>query len=253
MNMTREQALQAIKAKMDYYESDKRLRAAIETLIPELAESEYERIRKEIVSVIQKHYPNTPESYRWISWLEKQKERGPLTKEEEYTLHRIIEYLEDETCPSEWISLLHNIYCLPYEKQKECHEEPKIAFGDWGDKEKKEAIITCLKYMRFIKKITNQEYDDLMNWLDSNLVSKEWSEEDEVYLQDALWCVKQAAKVAKDENDMGACWSAENWLKSLRPSWKPSEEQMNALQVAAMVSKTDFNTLTSLLVDLKKL
>jgi hypothetical protein len=51
----------------------------------------------------------------------------------------------------------------------------------------------------------------------------EWSEEDEVYLQDALWCVKQAAKVA---SDMGACWSAERWLKSLRPSWKPSEEQM---------------------------
>ena len=46
--MTREEALQAIKAKMDYYESDKRLRAALETLIPELAESEDERIRKRI-------------------------------------------------------------------------------------------------------------------------------------------------------------------------------------------------------------
>lgn len=42
-----------------------------------------------------------------------------------------------------------------------------------------------------------------------------WSEEDEIYLQDALWCVKQASKVAKGENDMGACWSAERWLKSL--------------------------------------
>ena len=35
--------------------------------------------------------------------------------------------------------------------------------------------------------------------------------------------------------------------------WKPSEEQMAALQIAAMESKTDFNTLTSLLADLKKL
>ena len=34
--MTQEEALQAIKAKMDYYESDKRLRCAIETLIPEV-------------------------------------------------------------------------------------------------------------------------------------------------------------------------------------------------------------------------
>lgn len=56
------------------------------------------------------------------AYLEKQKNRGPLTKEEEYILYRIIEFLEDETCPSEWISLLHDIYCLPYEKQKEQKE-----------------------------------------------------------------------------------------------------------------------------------
>ena len=43
--MTREEALQAIKAKMDYYENDKRLRGALETLIPELYESEDELIR----------------------------------------------------------------------------------------------------------------------------------------------------------------------------------------------------------------
>lgn len=60
---------------------------------------------------------------------------------------------------------------LILEKQKENPEEPKIAFGDWGDKEKQEAIFTCLKYMRFIKKITNQEYDDLTKWLNNNLVS----------------------------------------------------------------------------------
>jgi len=59
----------------------------------------------------------------------------------------------------------------------------------------------------------------------------EWSEEDETYLQDALLCIEQAEKVAKDKGDMGACWSARRWLKSLRPHWKPSDEQMEALQV----------------------
>jgi len=58
---------------------------------------------------------------------------------------------------------------------------------------------------------------------------QEWSEEDEVYLQDALWCVEKAEKSCKDEEDKGACWSAQRWLKSLRPSWKPSEEQMYSL------------------------
>ena len=71
----------------------------------------------------------------------------------------------------------------------------------------------------------------------------EWSEEDEICLQDALWCVKQASKIARGENDMGACWSAERWLNSLKnrgnflkrnsnSPWKPSEEQMEALKCA---------------------
>lgn len=75
--MDREEAIEVLKKKAEYLESDKRFKAAVETLISELAESEDERIRKEIVGVIQKHYPNTPESYRWISWLEKQKEQKP--------------------------------------------------------------------------------------------------------------------------------------------------------------------------------
>ena len=50
----------------------------------------------------------------------------------------------------------------------------------------------------------------------------EWSEEDETALQDALWCIEQARKQAKDENDMGTCWFAERWLKSLKP--QPKQE-----------------------------
>ena len=43
-----------------------------------------------------------------------------------------------------------------------------------------------------------------------------WSEEDEKGLGDALWCCKQAASLAKDENDMGNAWYAETWLKSIK-------------------------------------
>lgn len=43
-----------------------------------------------------------------------------------------------------------------------------------------------------------------------------WSEDDEIGLDDALWCCKQAASIAKDENDMGNAWYAENWLKSIK-------------------------------------
>ena len=84
----------------------------------------------------------------------------------------------------------------------------------------------------------------------------EWSEEDEVYLQDALWCVEKAEESCKDEEDKGACWSAERWLKSLRPSWKPSDEQMEALRRASTneyVSAEQFDILVSLYAQLKKL
>ena len=84
-----------------------------------------ERIRKALLEVVsdiaggwpfEKHRITKKEA---IAYLEKQKERGPLTKEEEFTLQRIIEHLEDEGCPSEWKDLLHDIYNLPYTKQKE--------------------------------------------------------------------------------------------------------------------------------------
>lgn len=92
-----------------------------EHFFPDLRESEDERIRKHLVDMVKREtgFTGFPSQGQVLAYLEKQKERGPLTKDEEYELHRIIEFLKDETCPSEWISLLHDIYCLPYEKHEE--------------------------------------------------------------------------------------------------------------------------------------
>ena len=83
----------------------------------------------------------------------------------------------------------------------------------------------------------------------------EWSEEDEIGLNDALDCVEKARKVAKDENDMGNCWYAEKWLKSLRPHWKPSEEQMEALDKALdyLPEGDMYDLVSDLYYNLKKL
>ena len=76
--MTREEAIEAIKAKMDYYDSDKRLRAALETLIPELNESEDEKIRKEIISALK--FANDGGVYdKHIAYLERQKEQKEIS------------------------------------------------------------------------------------------------------------------------------------------------------------------------------
>jgi hypothetical protein len=61
----------------------------------------------------------------------------------------------------------------------------------------------------------------------------EWSAEDEVGLGDALWAIKQARSIAKDENDMGNLWYAENWLKSLKDRVQPQTKQECSLDAVS--------------------
>ena len=54
---------------------------------------------------------------------------------------------------------------------------------------------------------------------------QEWGEEDETAFGDLMWCIKQASKSAKDENDMGNVWFAENWVKNRLKSIRPQPKQ----------------------------
>ena len=89
----------------------------------------------------------------------------------------------------------------------------------------------------------------------------EWSEEDESELTAVIYCVSQAIKASKDENERNSLLSAKKWLqdklsfrvKSLRPSWKPSEEQLNALNFAITFGYNNPTELRELYEQLKKL
>lgn len=67
-----------------------------------------------------------------------------------------------------------------------------------------------------------EDWGRLYDWLKSlkdrvqPQPKQKWTEEDEVGIGDALWAIKQARTIAKDENDMGNLWYAERWLKSLK-------------------------------------
>ena len=85
--------------------------------------------------------------------------------------------------------------------------------------------------MQYIWDIYHREYcpptpsietcDKWLSWLEKQGEQKPtWNEEDETALCDALWCCKQAASIAKDENDMGNIWYAEKWIKSLKDRMK---------------------------------
>lgn len=162
------------------------------------------------------------------------------------------------------------------EKQVSLNYEPPFDKNP-SDREIIEALIHHLNEQDgFLTAIDCVSTKAILSWLKKQKEQKsEWNEEDEIYLQDALWCVKQASKVARDENDMGACWSAERWLKSLKnrgnfpksntnsPSWKPSKEQMRCLQAVvqdvnkkSLMSTTGYSpaaVLQSLYIDLKAL
>ena len=76
--------------------------------------------------------------------------------------------------------------------------------------------ISSIKYL--LHELDNHNFDD---WFDKIKSLKpqqkqEWSEEDEIGLSDTLWAIQQARAIAKDENDMGNLWYAENWLKDLK-------------------------------------
>lgn len=120
-------------------------------------ESEDERMRKSLIEYLK---TKDHECDHWIAYLEKQKERGPLTKEEEYTLQRIIEQLEDEGCPQSWKDLLYDIYNLPYEKQNE--KKP----AEWSEEDEKN-LVSILWHVSYSVSNGKQTdcHCDLTDWL----------------------------------------------------------------------------------------
>ena len=190
--MTREEALQAVKAKMDYYESDKRLRGALETLIPELKESEDERIRKHIVKFIDEQYPThgnlKEEKDKMLAYLEKQKEQKPAERSE-----------KDEEMIAKIDCYLDSVIGLSEEEKQDIEKWLKAHYQF----EARNAQAECLDH-------DDETYRDfIIESLESQL----------------RFCKKntEGANIAKQIR------SATAWLKSKCFPFKPSDEQMEAL------------------------
>ena len=104
---------------------------------------------------------------------------------------------------------------------------------------------------------------ECLNWLISlperfNLQPKaEWGEVDKLTLDSIISIVEDwESKQSEEEKEYYGATQKSNWLKSLRPSWKPSEEQMDALADATMrdvFPNGNREHLESLYNDLKKL
>lgn len=206
--MTREEAIKAIKA-WDFLNNDEK--EVIETLIPELAESEAEKVRKTLIRVLNENVGNGIEKYGAkledaLTWLEKQGEQ-------------------------------------------------KLVFA-WSEDDK--------KYLRRAINATRNGYPETNNWLKSlkdrvQLQPKqEWSEEDErmcQYVVDDLKFVKELVNDTNYAVSVGRVEEEINWLKSLkdRYTWKPSDEQMEALDDVISSRDIKYDVLSELWKNLKKL
>ena len=240
--MTREEAIKKLR-QMTLPEETMEI---LEALAPELKESENESIRKALIKAFKE---KVQKSFEWkdgipnnavLNWLEKQKERGPLTKEEEYILHRIIEYLEDEGCPQSWKDLLYDIYNLPYEKQKE--QKP----AEWSEEDSR-IWNNIWDVLDGPFQLSEEGYKEAAQWFKTHCPygrsqsQVEWSDEDEEML-DNIICVLQKDVTYTPPTRPNSCTCSGNafythqteidWLEDLRPSWRPSEEQMEVLKEA---------------------
>ena len=249
-----------------------RIQDEIDSIFPELQESENERIRKEIIEFLIwiKEFRNGgyEPSGKYviedmIAWLEKQGEQKPADKS------------EPKFKVGDWI-VQENIGVPATKEQRDLlFQKMKEAGYEWDSEKKKlrkmeqnhtwseedtdmiDHIIRCLKRCGGDMVAPKQPYQKEIDWLKSikPQPKQEWSEEDEWMLNKIIRNIEFPSGVTIYRKPIDEMIS---WLKSLKPQnhWKPSEEQMKHLKSIAVgwhPSLDDCRILSSLYNDLLKL
>ena len=152
--------------------------------------------------------------------------------EDERIRKEIRDFLIDMECVKEWVAYL--------EKQKEQKptKRPKFKIGDvvkfkgFGDEPANDTPLKIVGYDNELYLFDNGTTDLFSEQNLYELVEQkpaEWSEEDEA-AYDAFMCEVVNEKMNPTIEQIKWLRSIRDRLKSLRPSWKPSEGQMEALE-----------------------
>jgi hypothetical protein len=150
------------KAKAEYEDDDRRFRATLERIFPELKESEDERIRKGIIKYLeQSHFGEEPYSIDddivrdYITWLEKQAEQKLQIEKlpfEMKTIGESLGFTTHEEC-DKYNQMVTDIIMSADDngEQKPVKEvEPKFKVGDW--------VVTDMNNIVQIKAVNNGYY-----------------------------------------------------------------------------------------------
>ena len=215
------------------------LRNALEILVPELKESEDERVRKELYAVINDLILPDDQKARFNGWLEKQKEQKPVEwSEEDKKMLEVCSQYIGNTIPADYDEEEFTVKdCRNWLKSlpERFNLQPK---QEWSEED--EAI-----YNAFICEVVNEKMSPTVGqvkWFSGirdRLKSlrpqpkQEWSEEDEEKMNSISEIIEHCVIIPYSGGKLTVSKEYKNelqcFLKSLRPSWKPSEEQIYSL------------------------
>ena len=192
-----------------------------ETIFPELKESEDERIRKAFIKVYQGYCPTDKWNKEFtfgqiVAWIERLGDKA-------FSVERL--FAEAGIGPAykdgdSWCVLIgENI------------QEGICGFGETPRH----------AYVNFLKELWEKAFEQK---------PVEWSDKDEKMLNDAIGAIGAADYYTYDDKQ-----EIKNWLELLkeRHTWKPSDEQIKALENSTGAAEEQSKSLYSLLSDLKKL
>ena len=177
-------------------------RKKLEKMFPILCESEDERIRKELLAVINDLVLPNEQKARFNAWLEKQKEEKPIdwSKEDENYYNEVCKCIEKAT----------------------------------PDSAAEHGLLVWLENLSLSLKKRNEDV--------AKLCSNEWSKEDEKNISAIKIALRDAKLEAPEEFESNGVEmtvkdfeNAELWFKSIHSSWKPSEQEKLALETAICI------------------
>ena len=269
--MTREEAIEVYNGLLN-----QKIKEAFEFFAPELAESEDERIRKELKEAFEAY--DIESTWNGIpirsifAWLEKQKESSITANDLDEEIHRFF----DDCIDVHEVKLYGNISerVIPVD----CYELTARHFAKWGEEKKEQKQEWSEEDWKLLDEVRehiigvtgdkpdltpNKIYDGFLDLIDRLKFAKpqlkqEWSKEDEEMIGCIIDDIREAKRNSDKEYFKELCDKEIAWLKSLRPSWKPSEEHLSALLAVFndpdnIGSQTCQLALTDLYEQLKKL
>ena len=235
---------EALALARSYYDKDS-MNAFLDTIFQELRESEDERIREWLVDYF------TEIGENWIH--------------SEFTCKQIVAYLEKQK------EQKHPDGCFTCDEYKKGYEAGRLngftAGYNKAMKEQKPAewseeddqligfIFDLLNDLVWRKDFAMSKEECLERLKSISPVKQEWSEEDEA-TYNAFICEVVNEKMNPTVEQVKWLRDIRDRLKSLRSSWRPSEEQMEALERASTneyLSAKQFDILVSLYEQLKAL